>query len=74
MDFEQAKTAHTSTVNFADDSSFPASVVTTTLYVPVNSNLAESITSFISLPSNDILYSDEDVITVVSLREQKIEH
>ena len=54
----------TLTVNSAEDSSLPISLLTTTLYVPENSTVDEVMESFISIPLNEILTSLDAFITV----------
>jgi len=51
----------------ADDSSWPYSLFTTTLYVPDNSVDAEVIVSFMSRPLKEIIISFDALTTVDSL-------
>lgn len=57
----------TLTTSRADDSSWPYSLLTTTLYVPDNSVEAEVIVNFISKPLKEIIISLDALTTVESL-------
>lgn len=56
------------TTSRADESSWPCSLLATTLYVPDNSVDAEVMVSFISRPLKEIIMSFDALTTVDSLR------